>query len=82
MAEVQQLINEMSQLVQEQGETIDNIEQTTAVVAVDVEKGYAFHFYDPAYRLTHLVALERLREPDIGPKKRERKELCAFGSSS
>lgn len=39
MAELQQLMNDMAMMVEEQGETIQNVEQTTAVAEKDVETG-------------------------------------------
>jgi syntaxin 1B/2/3 len=39
MAELQQLMNDMAMMVEEQGETIANVEQTTAGAEKDVETG-------------------------------------------
>ncbi|PVG02784.1 t-SNARE [Serendipita vermifera] len=40
VAELQQLMNDMAMMVEEQGETINTIEQTTAIAEKDVETGY------------------------------------------
>ncbi|CCA69240.1 related to SSO1-syntaxin-related protein [Serendipita indica DSM 11827] len=40
VAELQQLMNDMAMMVEEQGETITAVEQTTAIAEKDVETGY------------------------------------------